>query len=104
MDGDNHTADQKLHKCYGPIIRVGPNSLLFESLSVFHAIYGSTYGSKEYFDKGSFYNMAVDPESKGVNLFSARNQLEHQERRENVESAAVSAQPIQFKDHCDLTC
>ncbi|MCJ1465370.1 hypothetical protein MMC07_003988 [Pseudocyphellaria aurata] len=38
--GEHHLVEMKLHAKYGPVVRIGPRSLAFSSLSAFDAIYG----------------------------------------------------------------
>ena len=54
--GQHHLVDQKLHKKYGPVVRVGPNRLLFAELSAYQAI----YGTQKYLEKGEYHRMTGD--------------------------------------------
>ena len=94
MGGDLHTTDEQLHKRYGPIVRIGPNSLLFESLSAFRAI----YGSNQHLEKGGFYDLAAEQQLKRGNMFNTRKHSQHREQRENVELAAVMNQSTTLRE------
>lgn len=64
-----------LHKEHGPVIRVGPNEVAFNSLSAMRAIYGAGSG----FERTNFYDMFSAYGRK--NMFSFGSVKEHGERK-----------------------
>ncbi|KAA8564223.1 hypothetical protein EYC84_011169 [Monilinia fructicola] len=47
LKGDRHLNEYQLHKIYGPIVRVGPNRLAFNSTIAVHDIYGSAANTQK---------------------------------------------------------
>ncbi|RAL61285.1 hypothetical protein DID88_010364 [Monilinia fructigena] len=47
LEGDRHLNEYQLHKIYGPIVRVGPNRLSFNSTAAVHDIYGSAANTQK---------------------------------------------------------
>ncbi|KAJ5691997.1 hypothetical protein N7462_001420 [Penicillium macrosclerotiorum] len=64
-----------LHQKYGPVVRVGPNEISFNSLSSLRAIYGAGSG----FERTEFYKMFEAYGRK--NLFSFSSVKEHGDRK-----------------------
>ena len=77
--------DYELHKKYGSIVRVGPNSLLFEEVRAYQAI----YGFNSHIEKGDFYLMAGDPHPQKRVVFQARSEEEHRRLRSRLAPVAV---------------
>jgi cytochrome P450 len=71
----------QLHQKFGPVVRVGPNELSFNSLTALKTIYGA--GSE--FERTSFYRM-FDVYDK-PNLFTFANPKEHGERKKLLNHA-----------------
>lgn len=69
-----HTV-HKLHRQYGPVVRIGPNEVSFNSLSALRTIYGA--GSP--FERTAFYRM-FDVYST-PNLFTFSSGKDHRERK-----------------------
>lgn len=82
--------EQRLHEKYGHVIRIGPNSLAFSSLSAFEAI----YGFNKSLEKGSFYDFGRDGRSRGGSIFTARTDAIHAERRRKVVGPAITSSKI----------
>lgn len=69
---------QALHQKYGPVVRVGPNQVSFNSLSALRTIYGA--GSN--FERTSFYKMF---DAYGTpNLFTFASGVDHRNRKKLV--------------------
>lgn len=64
-----------LHKQYGPVVRIGPNEVTFNSTSALRAIYGAGSG----FERTEFYRMFEAYGRK--NMFSFAGVKEHGERK-----------------------
>lgn len=71
----------KLHRRYGPIVRVGPNEVAFNSLSALKTIYGAGSGS----ERTSFYDM-FDAYGK-KNLFTFYSSKDHGDRKKLIAHA-----------------
>lgn len=74
----NGTRTRKLntfHKQYGPVVRIGPNEVTFNSTSALRAIYGAGSG----FERTEFYRMFEAYGRK--NMFSFTGVKEHGERK-----------------------
>lgn len=93
FSGTHHLTDQALHQKYGPVIRTGPNSLSFSSLSAFNAIYGFTPTNKS-FEKGDFYRFAREAGTGAENIFSARTDAAHHLHRRNLVGPALTSSKI----------
>ncbi|CAI7653153.1 unnamed protein product [Penicillium pancosmium] len=65
----------ELHKRYGPVVRIGPNEVAFNSLSALRTIYGAGSG----FERTSFYSMFDVYTRK--NLFTFASVREHSQRK-----------------------
>lgn len=74
--GKRTTSINKLHKQYGPVVRVGPREVSFNSTTAVRTIYGA--GSS--FEKPTFYYGIFDVYGE-PNLFSLKGVKPHGERR-----------------------
>ena len=83
--GDHHLTDQRLHNVYGPVVRIGPNTLSFSSVSAAQAI----YGFNKSMTKGAFYACFGDPDPEKANMFQTRTAEKHHELRRKMVSGAV---------------
>ncbi|MCJ1306715.1 hypothetical protein MMC25_000358 [Agyrium rufum] len=88
--GQHHLVEQKLHDEYGPVIRVGPNSLSISSLAGFEAI----YGFHKSIEKGDFYAFGRDAKTHAGSIFTARSDAAHREHRKKVVGPALSTTKI----------
>ncbi|KAF2460945.1 benzoate 4-monooxygenase cytochrome P450 [Lineolata rhizophorae] len=70
-----------LHEKYGPVVRIGPNEVSFNSLTALRTIYGTGSG----FERTSFYRM-FDVYGK-QNLFTFGTAKEHSERKKMIAHA-----------------
>lgn len=79
--GIRSRAIDELHKQYGPVVRIGPSEVSFNSLSALRTIYGpgSRYG------RTNFYRM-FDVYGK-QNLFTFHSPIEHGQRKKLVSNA-----------------
>ena len=68
----------KLHRRYGPVVRIGPNEVSFNSLSALRTIYGAGSG----FERTSFYKM-FDVYGR-ANLFTFASGKQHRERKKLI--------------------
>lgn len=68
----------ELHRQYGPVVRIGPNEVSFNSLSALRTIYGAGSG----FERTSFYRM-FDAYGR-PNLFTFASGRLHRERKKLV--------------------
>jgi len=84
--GEQHIVDQRLHEKYGPVVRVGPNSLLFSDVSAFESI----YGYNKSIEKGEYYLMVGDPDPEKASTFATRTDKRHRERSRKIVSTVVS--------------
>lgn len=82
--------EQDLHAKYGPVVRIGPTSLIFSHPTAFEAI----YGFNKYFEKGDFYAFARDAHAQADNVFSARTDAAHREHRRKVVGPAFQTSKI----------
>lgn len=73
--GTRTRAINKLHEKYGPVVRVGPNEVAFNSLSALRTIYGAGSGS----ERTPFYDM-FDAYGK-KNLFTFYSAKDHGDRK-----------------------
>lgn len=90
LSGEHHLVDLKLHEKYGPVVRDGPNSLMFASLSAFDAI----YGFHKFIEKGDFYDFGRDARSQAGSIFSARTDATHREHRRKLVGPALSTAKV----------
>jgi hypothetical protein len=72
---------RQLHQTYGPVVRIGPNELSFNSLSALKTIYGAGSG----FERTSFYRM-FDVYGH-QNLFTFASVKAHSERKKLLNHA-----------------
>lgn len=68
----------ELHKSHGPVVRIGPNEVSFNSLTALRSIYGAGSG----FERTSFYRM-FDAFGR-PNLFTFASGKQHRERKKLV--------------------
>lgn len=72
---------EALHKQYGPVVRIGPNEVHFNSLAALRTIYGAGSG----YERTNFYRM-FDVYGK-QNLFTFQSTMQHAERKKMVANA-----------------
>lgn len=67
----------RLHETYGPVVRVAPNELSFNTATSWRDIYGYRSGHLQ-FRKGDFYDGAAFVESTGFrSIINTRDPIEH---------------------------
>ncbi|KAL1964585.1 hypothetical protein VTN77DRAFT_6759 [Rasamsonia byssochlamydoides] len=86
LGGQHHIDEQKLHQRYGHVVRVAPNWLSFSDLTDFEAI----YGFNKYVEKGVFYDFWRDRAKGSENIFSAKTDADHREKKRKVFGPALS--------------
>ncbi|KAG0645055.1 Cytochrome P450 monooxygenase aflV [Hyphodiscus hymeniophilus] len=79
--GTRTTTINQLHQKYGPVVRIGPNELSFNSLSALKTIYGAGSG----FERTSFYKM-FDVYGQ-PNLFTFASPKAHGDRKKLLNHA-----------------
>ena len=84
--GNIHNVDAQLHKRYGPVVRIGPNTLLFSDYAAHDAI----YGFNRNIGKGDFYAGAGDPDPKKASILQLEDEQAHRDRARKIVSVAVS--------------
>ncbi|KAH7066183.1 cytochrome P450 [Paraphoma chrysanthemicola] len=89
--GQRTRSIHNLHKQYGPVVRVGPNEVHFNSVTALRTIYGAGSG----FERTAFYSM-FDVYGK-KNLFTFSTVAEHAKRKRLL-AHAYSKSAI-FKSH-----
>ena len=85
FSGEHHLVEQELHQKYGPVIRTGPESLTFASLSAFNAI----YGFNRFVEKGDFYDFGRDANTQAGSIFTARTDAIHRDCKRKIVGAAL---------------
>ncbi|KAK7060348.1 hypothetical protein VNI00_001113 [Paramarasmius palmivorus] len=106
---------QHLHKVYGPVVRVGPNTLHFSTVEAYHDIYtrGSTFGkSRSLYDafpfpeaSGTFLDINLAKERRGTlhPLFSRRSILKLENViQKNVDALTSRLQSFSGKGQIDM--
>ncbi|MCJ1403292.1 hypothetical protein MMC11_006515 [Xylographa trunciseda] len=84
--GNTHNVDVLLHKRYGSIVRIGPNTLLFSDFAAFEAI----YGFNKTIEKGDFYAAAGDPDPKKATVLQLGKEQAHRDRSRKIVSVALT--------------
>ncbi|TAQ84790.1 hypothetical protein B7494_g6894 [Chlorociboria aeruginascens] len=69
-----HLDDIKLHRKYGPLVRIGPNEVSISSPSALNTIYGSNAVTS--FKKGLWYDGTGGAAKDSLNLFGEREYME----------------------------
>jgi Cytochrome P450 len=80
-NGTRTTKITELHQIYGPVVRIGPNELSFNSLTALKTIYGAGSG----FERTDFYDM-FDVYGK-KNLFTFHSVKDHADRKKLIAHA-----------------
>ncbi|KAI3616665.1 cytochrome [Moniliophthora roreri] len=106
---------QDLHKVYGPVVRVGPDTLHFSTVDAYHDIYtrGSTFGkSRSLYNafpfpeaSGTYLDMNKAKERRGIihPLFSRRSILKLENVvQKNVDRLISRLQSFSSKDQIDM--
>ncbi|MCJ1248451.1 hypothetical protein MMC30_005669 [Trapelia coarctata] len=88
--GEQHIVDQRLHEKYGPVVRIGPNSLLFSDTPAFESIYGFNKGV----EKGEYYVMTGDRDPKKGPIFALHTDKQHRERSRKIVSTALTLKHV----------
>ncbi|KAJ5341515.1 Cytochrome P450 [Penicillium brevicompactum] len=98
----------KLHKIYGPVVRLGPNEVSFTSLDAIKEIYasgGSGYDKTEYYDlfrqfkiKTMFSTLLKDEHSKRKRIFAERYAMTNIMKEKPI--AAITERAMVFVSSC----
>ncbi|QSZ33155.1 hypothetical protein DSL72_002741 [Monilinia vaccinii-corymbosi] len=89
LKGDRHLHEHHLHKIYGPVVRVGPNRLSFNSTISIHDIYGPAANTQ----KSDFYTV-YHYFFKVPSLVTTIDKNAHASRR-RLMAKALNAQAVQ---------
>ena len=79
-----------MHEKYGHVVRVGPNRVSFSSLEDSFAI----YGFNKCIEKGDFYDFARDRSKNLENVFCARTEAAHRDKRRKMFRTAFSNEKV----------
>lgn len=85
----------RLHQAYGPVIRIGPNEVHFNSLTALRKIYGAGSG----FERTTFYRM-FDVYGR-QNLFTFHSSSQHGERKKLLANAYSKSAILQSRTNVD---
>ncbi|PGH33081.1 hypothetical protein GX50_04063 [[Emmonsia] crescens] len=91
----------KLHRQYGDVVRLGPNTLSFADPKAVKAIYGLNKG----YTKSAFYPVQMAT-SKGEilpSLFSSRDEVFHANLRKSVNNAFSMTALVQYEPMVNIT-
>lgn len=86
MGGNSHIVEQDLHKKYGHVVRIAPNTLTFSDLPSFEAI----YSFNKFLEKGDFWNFGREGPNEAGNIFTARTNACHKDRKRKVFGLALT--------------
>jgi len=95
--GDWQVVMDRLHKKYGPIVRIAPNEVSISAPAAMKVIYSITGG----FSKSDFYEVfriPTDPPS----LFTDLDEARHTERRRHVGSAYIMSSLLKLEPHVQI--
>ncbi|KAJ9204907.1 hypothetical protein DTO166G4_7697 [Paecilomyces variotii] len=83
--GDHHNTEIRLHRKYGPLVRIGPNHISVGDPKAIPVIYGLNKG----FTKTAFYPIQCISWNKKpqMNLFSSRDEQYHRDQKRSVANA-----------------
>ncbi|KAJ5139217.1 cytochrome P450 [Penicillium bovifimosum] len=95
--GKIHIAIEKLHRQYGPIVRISPNELSFASVESWKAIYGHAGPDKAIAIKSPFYDVFGAGFRKSC-IGSERNPKKHSEMRRMLSSAFSQRSLLEQED------
>ncbi|MCJ1391583.1 hypothetical protein MMC18_004447 [Xylographa bjoerkii] len=84
--GNTHNVDLRLHKRYGPVVRIGPDTLLFSDYAAHDAI----YGFNKNIEKGDFYAAAGDPDPKKATVLQMEKEQAHRDQSRKIVSVALT--------------
>lgn len=86
----------ELHQRYGPVVRIAPNELSFNTAASYHDIYGSRQGQHQTFIKSKFFEGGIfSPEAHSI--ISERDPIRHAKRKKYV-SAAFSDKALKSQE------
>jgi hypothetical protein len=94
LQGTRSRAIWKLHQQYGPVVRIGPKELSFNSVSALKTIYGAGSG----YDRTQFYDMFDVYGTK--NLFTFHSSKDHAARKRLL--AHAYSKSVVFKSESEV--
>ncbi|KAF9891576.1 hypothetical protein FE257_003587 [Aspergillus nanangensis] len=97
--GDHHVTEIKLHRRYGPLVRIGPNHVSVGDPAAVGVIYGLNQG----FTKTAFFPIqSISWEKKPqMNLFSTRDESFHRSQKRLVANAYSMTSLLEMEDSVD---
>lgn len=96
-----HLVDAELFKRYGPVVRVGPNRLIFSEPAAYRAI----HGFHRNIERGDFYAMARFADQGERSVFSSEANDLHREKRRKLVSVAMTPQAFAaYEPYIGKTC
>ena len=84
--GDDALMKRALHVAYGPIVRIGPTELIFDSAQAWKDIYGHRRGGKKSFVKEKNFYAGLNSVNGTDNIISA-NDADHSRIRKTLSHA-----------------
>lgn len=86
----------ELHEKYGPVVRIAPNQLSFNTAASYQDIYGSRQGQHQTFLKSNFYDAgAFSPQAHSI--ITERDPIRHAKQKKYV-SAAFSDKALKSQE------
>lgn len=86
----------ELHRKYGPVVRIAPNQLSFNTAASYQDIYGSRQGQHQTFLKSNFYDAgAFSPQAHSI--IAERDPIRHARQKKYV-SAAFSDKALKSQE------
>jgi cytochrome P450 len=95
--GDHEKIMLRLHRKYGPIIRISPFEVAISDPEAIKIIYGHTSN----FTKSEWYLAWHNKNAGNPSLFSERDEKAHAIRRRNVANAYSMTTVVQLEEHVD---
>jgi cytochrome P450 len=86
LSGYDHDRVRKLHQKYGPVVRLAPNQVSFDTATSLKDIYGHATSGRKPFLKANFYSATGEP----ATFDTARNPAEHAQLRKLVSNSFSS--------------
>ena len=96
--GDHEKVMLRLHRKYGPIIRISPFEVAISDLEAIKIIYGHTSN----FTKSEWYLAWHNKNAGNPSLFSERDEKVHAVRRRNVANAYSMTTVVQLEQYVDF--
>ena len=100
--GSIHIVDHELFKKYNsPVIRAGPNRLIFSSAAAWRV----THGYSERFERGDMFILSRFADTTESSVFTAKTHQEHRAKRKALISAAMTPRAFAgYEPHLARNC